>query len=130
MFSANDPASLARTVSQYQEYVFSYPSALSDLAYTLGTRREHMKYRAFSVLKAGAPLVISPSSKPKAIPTIHFVFTGQGAQWPSMGKELMQDSPAFNEDIRAMDDVLAQLPDPPKWTIEGGSFMHLSSFLR
>ena len=89
-----------------------------------------MKYRAFSVLKAGAPLVISPSTKLKAIPKIHFIFTGQGAQWPGMGKELMQDFLAFSEDIRAMDEILAQLPDPPNWTIEGDSFMHLSCSLR
>lgn len=89
-----------------------------------------MKHRAFSVLEAGAPLVISPFSKPKAIPKINFIFTGQGAQWAGMGRALMKDFIAFHEDIRAMDNVLAQSPDPPNWTIEGGFFMHLSFSLR
>ena len=130
MFSANDPASLTRTVNQYQEYVLRYPSALSDLAYTLGARREHMKHRAFSVISPGAPLDISPFGKAKVIPKINFIFNGQGAQWAGMGKELLTDFVRFHEDMRAMDHVLAQLPDPPDWTIEGGSHMRSSFFLR
>ena len=35
-----------------------------------------------------------------------------------MGKELLEDFPDFRDDIRAMDKVLAELPDPPSWTIE------------
>lgn len=50
---------------------------------------------------------------------INFVFTGQGAQWAGMGKELLQDFVDFHADIKAMDSALAQLPDGPPWTIEG-----------
>ncbi|KAH0559952.1 hypothetical protein GP486_003527 [Trichoglossum hirsutum] len=35
-----------------------------------------------------------------------------------MGKELMEEFPAFVEDIRAMDRTLAELPCPPSWSIE------------
>jgi acyl transferase domain-containing protein len=81
-----------------------------------------MKHRAFCVTSPGAPLAISPFSKSKAIPKVNFIFTGQGAQWAGMGKELMENFIGFHQDIRDMDDVLAQLPDPPKWTIEGAHF--------
>lgn len=121
VFSANDSTTLAKMVNRYQEYVSRFPSALNDLAYTLGARREHMKHRAFSVISPGAPLAISPFSKSKVTPEINFVFTGQGAQWAGMGKELITDFVSFHGDIRAMDNVLAQLPDPPNWTIEGDS---------
>ena len=48
-----------------------------------------------------------------------FVFTGQGAQWPGMGKALMASFDAFLNAIRQMDNVLQSLTEPPSWSIEG-----------
>lgn len=48
-----------------------------------------------------------------------WVFTGQGAQWAQMGKELLEHEPLFQQQINALDDVLAGLPDPPPWTLKG-----------
>lgn len=61
---------------------------------------------------------MSSITKVKPTPQIAFVFTGQGAQWPSMTKELLQDIPEFRNDIRALDEALTELPDSPSWTIE------------
>jgi acyl transferase domain-containing protein len=47
------------------------------------------------------------------------IFSGQGAQWPEMGKDLIQIDPRFREDIRAMDDILQSLNYPPDWKIDG-----------
>jgi len=60
----------------------------------------------------------SNSGKPKKTPQLTFVFTGQGAQWGGMGKELMSDFPSFRSDIRLLNDALRKLPDPPPWSIE------------
>lgn len=86
-----------------------------------------MRHRAFCVTSGGSPLEISPFIRTTSPPKINFVFTGQGAQWAGMGKELMEDFITFHEDIKAMDKVLAQLPDPPTWTIEGGTYLSLPS---
>lgn len=118
VFSANHPDSLRRSVTDYQQYVTSNCSNLADLAYTLGSRREHLVHRAFCVTDGKAPLEVTPFAKSKSCPQINFVFTGQGAQWAGMAKELLEDFPDFRDDIRAMDKVLAELPDPPSWTIE------------
>ena len=59
----------------------------------------------------------SPSVKVKASPNITFVFTGQGAQWGGMGKELIEDFPSFDDDIRLMSRILQNLPNPPFWDL-------------
>ncbi len=116
VFSANHPDSLRRSVMDYQQ---RSPSVLADVAHTLGARREHLAHRAFCVTDGNTPLEISPFAKVKSPPQINFVFTGQGAQWTGMGKELLEDFIGFRDDIKAMDKALAQLPLSPSWTIEG-----------
>lgn len=61
----------------------------------------------------------SPVTKAKQTPQVAFVFTGQGAQWAGMGRQLLKDFIGFRNDIKAMDSALAKLPVPPSWTIEG-----------
>ncbi|KAI9820043.1 MAG: Type I Iterative PKS [Pycnora praestabilis] len=118
LFSGNHQDSLRRSIDNLSDYVKNNPSALSDLAYTLSVRREHLPHRAYSVTNGVQPLIISPFCKAGPVPQISFVFTGQGAQWAGMGKELMNEYPSFYEDIRTMDRHLARLPHPPSWKIE------------
>jgi len=77
-----------------------------------------LAHRAFSVYREGEPLEVSPATKFGPAPELVFVFTGQGAQWAEMGKQLIEEYPSFDEDIRAMDRILAGLPYPPPWTIK------------
>ncbi|CAJ2508383.1 Uu.00g134090.m01.CDS01 [Anthostomella pinea] len=48
------------------------------------------------------------------------VFTGQGAQYHGMGKELLDKSPIFLATIRDLDQVIRNLPPrySPEWTLE------------
>ncbi|KAI1120200.1 polyketide synthase [Nemania abortiva] len=59
--------------------------------------------------------VVDPSSK--GLP-FAFIFTGQGAQYPQMGKDLFQNNGNFRRVIRKLDAVLRSLPCPPSWSIE------------
>jgi len=46
------------------------------------------------------------------------IFTGQGAQWASMGTNLFAESAVFRASILEMESILATLPeDPPSWTL-------------
>ncbi|GKZ30068.1 putative Hybrid PKS-NRPS biosynthetic cluster [Aspergillus brasiliensis] len=45
------------------------------------------------------------------------VFTGQGAQWPTMGRELLLRPGPFSATIDRLDDFLQRLPDPPAWSL-------------
>lgn len=49
---------------------------------------------------------------------IAFVFTGQGAQWPQMGKELIEEFPSFRRTIQDLDSVLQAIPNGPSWTLQ------------
>lgn len=53
-------------------------------------------------------------------PRILGVFTGQGAQWPAMGRELLMASPYVHHIIAVLDLSLAELPssDRPLWSIK------------
>ncbi|KAL2807793.1 thiolase-like protein [Aspergillus granulosus] len=50
-------------------------------------------------------------------PRVGFVFTGQGAQWYAMGRELIQQSSLFHQVLERCDDILHELPDAPTWFI-------------
>jgi acyl transferase domain-containing protein len=65
-------------------------------------------------------LELSRISKPTNKPTsLVFVFTGQGAQWAGMGRELLEKELMFKETVDALDDTLSQLHDPPTWKLKG-----------
>lgn len=92
---------------------------MRDLAYTLSVRREHLSYRSFCVTTGDKDLEPVAVTKPKITTQTVFVFTGQGAQWVGMGKELFLDFPSFAEDMCQLSRVLRNLPIlPSPWNIE------------
>lgn len=96
--------------------------SLDDVAYTLGLRREHLPYRAFSVTDTGDPNEIefsTPTMAPSTTPKVVFVFTGQGAQWATMGTELISNYPSVIHDLELMDEALSSLGPglAPTWTL-------------
>lgn len=122
VFSAKHPEALRRMAEDHESYLSSHPEALQDLSYSLGMKRELLSYRAFCVTSGEDSFEMSKTNKPgnKAAPKLVFAFTGQGAQWAQMGKQLIEREPSFRRSIRALDGYLMLLPDPPKWTLEGG----------
>ncbi|KAL7786787.1 putative polyketide synthase [Trichoderma ceciliae] len=118
VFSAHLGDSLKQRAAKIFDYAKRHPNRLSDLAYTLGARREDLSQRAFAVYDGVSPPDLSPIVKHKDPPQVNFVFTGQGAQWAEMGADLLVKYPSFRSDIRDMDAALKKLAHPPKWTIE------------
>lgn len=98
-----------------------YPDRVLDMAYTLNQRREHCVYRTFCTV--GDDRIMGKAAAiarvPTATPDLAMVFSGQGAQWPTMGKELILTSSEVRSDIEAMDRILQSLQYPPAWKIEG-----------
>lgn len=121
--SANSQESLKVAIENLKEYLSTHPVSLPDLSYTLSQRREHFKWRSFAVLSD--PVAVSfapPVNKPIRKPTIVMVFSGQGAQWPQMGWDLMNSFPEFKDDVVAMDEILQSLGDrAPSWSVVGTS---------
>ncbi|KAF2208880.1 hypothetical protein CERZMDRAFT_70454 [Cercospora zeae-maydis SCOH1-5] len=136
VLSATSEKSLVANVKTYQAYMAENPNMdLISAALTL-SRRSVFPYRiAFSGVTAQAlannmqlaldekasqnqPLAIR-SSSPKTRRIVG-VFTGQGAQWAGMGRELIRTSPAAKRIIQELEASLAALPpnDRPNWSLE------------
>lgn len=86
---------------------------LRDLSHTLASKRTHHAWRGFTIADSPTALQNTLKGMPSATriksqPRLAFVFTGQGAQWPAMGIELMA-YPVFQESILSADRYLNDL---------------------
>lgn len=121
VFSANDEQSLKAHTQALKKHLLN-PSAtisLSDLSYTLSERRSRLFNRGFLVTKTASidEASIVYGKKGTDAPRIGFVFTGQGAQWPQMGKSIVSLFPSAKLLLQRLDRALQSLPTPPKWSI-------------
>ncbi|KAI3391820.1 hypothetical protein diail_6766, partial [Diaporthe ilicicola] len=120
VFSANDEISLKSYVRELIRHL-SNPAVrvnAADLAYTLSQRRTQHFYRAF-VISDGPNFKENQVvyGKFRGEPRVSFVFTGQGAQWPQMGKELIAQFPVARQTVERLDDVLQSIAEPPSWSL-------------
>lgn len=120
VLSAKSKQSLDGQIGNLQKYLDTAKSSLDDIAYTLGLRREHMPHRAFALAEADGKVSSFEKTKFSKAPIV-FVFTGQGAQWPGMGRELIEKVGIFRKDIQMMDRILQGVAGGPSWSIEGMS---------
>ncbi|GAM82786.1 Beta-ketoacyl synthase [Dothideomycetidae sp. 11243] len=108
-------AYLAKQVSFGQE---DSVQLLENLSYTLGERRTLFQWVAAhqvrlekdksleAVIQALESPRFKPGRRPSTSPRIGMIFTGQGAQWYAMGRELLRSYPVFR---RSIDDAEAYL---------------------
>lgn len=120
VYSANNADSLKRMIANYTNYAQKHPGLVNSLAFTLAKRREHLIYRAFAVANLFGGITASmPFRSPGENPSIVMVFTGQGAQWPEMGRCMVLAYPIFRKSIRSLDAYIQALDnDAPDWKIE------------
>ncbi|TQV91949.1 polyketide synthase [Cordyceps javanica] len=121
VLSANDEASLRSNIRALSNHLINprVKVNLPDLAYTLSERRSAFFHRAYLTTNTtdfdDSAFVLGKKQSEK--PRIGFVFTGQGAQWPQMGKELLEFFPWTRSILEELDEVLQKLPDPPTWSL-------------
>lgn len=128
LFSAYSIESLHGQIDAYMKYAQDQDHAdLRDLAYTLANKREHRPHRAFAVasedianLEVSQPQIVKDVSVKTSSRSVKVIwaFTGQGAQWPEMGADLLETNAVFRQTIERLDEFLLTLPEPPSWTIE------------
>ncbi|KAB8229925.1 type I polyketide synthase [Aspergillus alliaceus] len=121
VISAHSKTALDMRQEDMQLYLKRCPEQLGNIAYTLGVRRDHLPHRAYTIADGvsttGFRQVTNDPSRSPA--SVIFTFTGQGAQWVGMGRELINNFPCVQRDVQAMDKVLQELSTPPRWSIEG-----------
>ncbi|KAK6953661.1 hypothetical protein Daesc_005966 [Daldinia eschscholtzii] len=117
----NSRSSLISMLESHADWIEKYPDvSLVDLSYTLSHRRSALPWRFSSVATNLDTLLRGLRQGLEAIPNkpipskrnIIFTFTGQGAQWAGMGRELFDQitpSPIFRDSIRASRDILKEL---------------------
>lgn len=129
VWSAADEDGICRLYESYEDYssmnltrTLKQDCFLENLAYTLDSHRSHLNWRSFAILQSPSALQslrsqISPPVRARRNgPRIGFVFTGQGAQWFAMGRELMCYS-SFQKDLDRADAFLKQLGCT--WSVAG-----------
>lgn len=119
ILSARDERGCQQMVSDLKEYLEEHRSLgyeaskelLRDLSYTLSERRtlfqwvaaHQVRLEGDDKLEAVIQAFDSPRFKPSRVPSTHprigMVFTGQGAQWYAMGRELLTSYPVFRQSI-------------------------------
>lgn len=113
--TAKSAWSLEMNIQKLISYLEMKPdTSLSKLSYTTTARRVQHPYRisfaASSISEATEALRSAQAEvvKPAAIknpPKVVFVFTGQGAHYPSLGKQLFENSRQFRSDILDFDRI-------------------------
>nr|WP_239470693.1 type I polyketide synthase [Archangium violaceum] len=119
--SARGEQALHQLARSYQSFLSEGgPGAhlrLEDLCYTASARRGHYEHRLTVVGSTREALVdhlgaflrgeprpaISYREAAPRRPKVVFVFSGQGSQWPAMGRELLRVSPVFRSTLEACD---------------------------
>ncbi|KAI9654398.1 MAG: Type I Iterative PKS [Bathelium mastoideum] len=133
VLSANSAQALAAKATALARYLREHPNTdLGRLAHTLFRRADFLFRASFSALSA-AQLAEKLESRAEALkktvripaipkslpPRILGVFTGQGAQWATMGGELYEASSVFRKAVDRLQHSLDTLPasDRPDWTL-------------
>lgn len=121
VFSANDETSIKALSMAFVRHLSNPAVSIKphDLAYTLSERRTRHFHRGYVVSK-GMNIRVNQITYGKlrpSTPVIGFVFTGQGAQHPRMGRELIETFPVAKEMILRLDNTLQAMKKPPTWTL-------------
>lgn len=118
-FSANQKDALTKLAELHEAYLKTHPERLSNAAYTLARRREHLKLRGFVIADGTSPFRLTSHHKPQENPSkVAFIFTGQRAQWAQMGAKLAHQYPVFRRSIEDMDRTLRSLEHAPAWSLQ------------
>ena len=117
LLSGNTPAALAAQRDRLAEHLFQHPEAsLADVAFTLRVGRRRLPHRGWATCR-GEDLddAVAALTDPERFQTaaqegrdrpVIFLFPGQGAQHPNMGRELYETEPVFRAGVDRCCEIL------------------------
>lgn len=120
--SAKSGASLQGNLRSMLKFLQENPQvSLGQLSYTTTARRIHHQHRLMLTgstvedisTKIEAALQNNTGvTRPKSAPSVVFAFTGQGAQYPGMGKQLFEECSFIRTELRQLDEIAQYLGFP------------------
>ncbi|MEV0323083.1 acyltransferase domain-containing protein [Streptomyces sp. NPDC050658] len=127
LLSADTPEALAAATGRLGEWALgdSAHTSLTAAAHTLATRRRHHQLRQAIIARTavelaercrrtldGAPAEQAVAGRADTLAPqagAVFVFSGQGSQWPGMGRALLDVEPAFTQTMDDIEPLVAEL---------------------
>ena len=116
--SANSETALSAMRKSLENWISGQEmdhSALKNLSFTLSCRRSQFRWRQACVASTSKELLAElqgqMGAKSRAAPSakVAFVFTGQGAQWAGMGRDLLSTSETFRKSLEKASKLLKSL---------------------
>ncbi|KAF6820600.1 polyketide synthase [Colletotrichum musicola] len=122
--TADDANSLKNNIQALSNHLVNprVKVGLSDLAYTFSERRSRMWQKGFITTRT-TKIEAANFTASKFTPgrpdakKISLVFTGEGAEWPQMEREMLDFFPSKSSVLEELDDVLQAQPSPSAWSL-------------
>jgi acyl transferase domain-containing protein/acyl-CoA synthetase (AMP-forming)/AMP-acid ligase II/acyl carrier protein/NADP-dependent 3-hydroxy acid dehydrogenase YdfG len=119
--SAKSSDSLDASRSAFADYAQHCPSGtgIRDIAYTYGARRAHYRQNRIAMVansleaaaqlaqggKADGATLIETRDMPRMRRRLAWLFSGQGSQYPGMGRHLFRNEPVFRDTVNRCDEI-------------------------
>jgi myxalamid-type polyketide synthase MxaB len=144
--SAMDEKALRELSQRYVDFLASGPE-VDSVCFTSNTGRRHFRHRLAAVATNAeelreqlstfvqgieSPGVLAGEAQGNAFPGVAFLFTGQGSQYPGMGRELYETQPVFRGVLEHCASILGPLLEKPLLEVlygcDSGGLLHETAY--